>query len=79
MGRSADNETNSNPQSQLLNAVVDHRSVFVIIQVSDRIIEAVCDSGASVCCLSSAIFDSLQSKTPLKLSPSTTQLKTANQ
>ena len=58
---------------------MDHRSVFFKIQVFDRIIEAVCDSGASVFRLSSAIFDSLQSKTPLKLSPSTTQLKVANQ
>ena len=78
-GRSADNEPSSDPQPQLLNAVVDHRSIFFKIQVFDRIIEAVCDSGASVSCLSSAIFDSLQSKTPLKLSPSTTQLKAANQ
>ena len=77
-GRSPDNETSSDPQPQLLN-VVDHRSIFFKIQVFDRIIEAVCDSGASVSCLSSAIFDSLQTKTPLKLSPSTTQLKAANQ
>ena len=58
---------------------MDHRSIFFKIQVFDRIIEAVWDSGASVSCLSSAIFDSLQSKTPLKLSPSTTHLKAANQ
>ena len=49
------------------------------MKVFDRTIEAVCDSGASVSCLSSAICDSLQSKTLLKLSPSTTQLKAANQ
>ena len=67
------------PQPQVLNVVVDHGSVFVKIQVFDRIIEAVCDSGASVTCLSSAIFDSLQSTTPLNLSPLTTQLKAANQ
>ena len=58
---------------------MDHRSVFFKIQVFDHTIEAVCDSGASVSCLSSATFDSLLSKTPLKLSPSTTQLKAANQ
>ena len=78
-GQSADNETSSDPQPQLLNAVVDHRSIFFKIQGFDRLIEAVCDSGASVSCLSSAIFDSLQSNTPLKLSPSTKQLKAANQ
>ena len=78
-GRSADNEPSRDHQLQLLNAVVDHRSIFFKIQVFDRIIEAVCDSGASVTCFSSAILDSLQSKTPLKLSPSTTQLKAANQ
>ena len=77
--RSADIEPSSDPQPQLLNAVVDHRSILFKIQVFDGIIEAVCDSGASVSCLSSAIFDSLQSKTPLKLSPSTTPLKAANQ
>ena len=58
---------------------MDHRSVFFKIQVFDRIIEAVCDSVASVSCLSNAIFDSLQSKFPSKLSPSTKQLKAANQ
>ena len=78
-GRSADNEISSDPQPQLLHAVVDHRSVFVKIQFMDRTIEAVCDSGASVSCLSSSVFDSLQPKTPLKLLPSTTQLKAANQ
>ena len=78
-GRSADNGTSSDPRAQLLNAVVDHRSVFVKIQVFDRIIGAVCDSGASVFCLSSAIFDSLQPQNPLKLSHSTTQLKLAKQ
>ena len=58
---------------------MDHRSVLVKIQVLDHINEAVCGSGASASCLSSAFFDSLQSETRLMLSPSTTQLKAANQ
>ena len=77
--RSADKEITSDPQSQLLHAVVDHQSVIVKIQVMDRIIEAVCDSDTSVTFLSSSIFDSLQSRTPLKSSPSTTQPKAASQ
>ena len=64
--RSADTETSSDPQTQLMHAVVDHRIVFVKIQVLGRIIEAVCDSDVSVSCLTSSIVDSLQSKTPLK-------------
>ena len=78
-GRSADNETSSDPQPQLLNAVMDHRTIFFKIQVFDRINEALCHSGSSVSCLSSAILDSLRSKIPLELSPSTKQLKAANQ
>ena len=79
MGRTADNGTRKDPQPYLLNAVVDRRIIFAKIQVFDHIIEAVFNSGATVSCLSSASFDSLQPKTPLELSPSTTQLIAANQ
>ena len=59
--------------------MVDHRSVYVKIQLFNQTIEAVCDSGASVSCLSSEIFDSLRSQHKLQLVPSNTQLKAANQ
>ena len=45
----------------------------------DRIIEAICNSGASVSCLSSEIYDSLKLKQSLKLEPALRQLKAANQ
>ena len=77
--RSSEKGISTDPQPHMLSAVVDHRSVFVKLQVFYRIVEAVCDSNASVICLSSTIFDSLRTKTPLHISPSTTQLKAANQ
>ena len=58
---------------------LSHRSALVKFQDFDRIIQAVCDNGASMSSPCSAIFDSLQSKTTLKLSSSTTHLKVANQ
>ena len=78
-GRRADKDTSIDPQAQALNSVVDHRSVYVKIQLFNQTIEAVCDSGASVSCLSSEIFDSLRSQHKLQLVPSNTQLKAANQ
>ena len=50
------NTDNGPQQTIILNSVVDPRSVFVAIQVCDKLIEAVCDCGASVSCLSPAIF-----------------------
>ena len=58
-GQSADKTTNRGPQIQTLNSVVDHRSVFVQLSIFDTVIEAVCDSGASVSCLSSEAFSRL--------------------
>ena len=62
-----------------MNSDVDHRSVFIQIKLFDRIIEAICDSGASVSCLISEIYDSLRLKHSLKLEPALRQLKAANQ
>ena len=53
--------------------------MFTQIKIFDRIIEAICDSGASVSCLSSEINDSLKLKHSLKLEPASRQLKAANQ
>ena len=45
----------------------------------DRMIEAICDSGASVSCISIEIYDPLKTKHSLKMKPSRTQLRAANQ
>ena len=49
------------------------------MKIFDRIIEAIRDSGASVSCLSSEIYDSLKLKHSLKMEPALSQLKAANQ
>ena len=72
MGRRADNGTSKDPPTQTLNSVVDHRSVFVKLHIFDHPIKAVCDSEASVSCLSSETFDTLQTQRALQLTPSTT-------
>ena len=53
--------------------------MFIQIKIFERIIEAICDSGASVLCLSSEIYDSLNYKHSLKMEPALRQLKAANQ
>ena len=53
--------------------------MFIQITIFDRIIEAICDSGASVSCLSSEIYGSLKLEHSLKLEPALRQLKAANQ
>ena len=53
--------------------------MFIQITIFDRIIEAICDSGASVSCLSSEIYDALKLKHSLRLEPALRQLKAANQ
>ena len=78
-GQRADKNTPPGPQIETLNSVVDHRSVFIQIPFFDRIIEAICDSGASVSCLSSEIYDSLKLKPSLKLEPALRQVKAAQQ
>ena len=48
-------------QIQTLSSVVDHGSVFLKMTVfGDETIEAVCECGASLSCLSSKVFDKLQ-------------------
>ena len=58
--------------------MVDHRSVFLKLTVFGKTLEAVCDSGASVPCLSSVVFDKLQKLGKLKLLPTETKLVAAN-
>ena len=66
------------PQIQTINSVVDHRSVFLKLTVFGKAIVAVCDSGASVSCLSSIVFDDLQKLGKLKLLLTETKLVAAN-
>ena len=49
------------------------------MKIFDRIIEAICDNGASVSCLCSGIYDSLKLKHSVELEPALRQLKAANQ
>ena len=53
--------------------------MFVQKNIFDRIIGAICDSGAIVFCLSSEIYDSFKLKPSLKLEPALRQLKAVNQ
>ena len=68
-GQRTDKDASPGPQIETLNPVVDHRSVFIRIKIFDLRIEAICDIGASVSCLSSGIDDSLKLKHSLKLEP----------
>ena len=63
-GQRAGKDTSPGPQIQTLNSIVDHGSVFIPIKIFDRITEAICDSGASVSCLSIKVYDSLKTSTP---------------
>ena len=78
-GQRADRGTPPGSQIETFNSVVDHRSVFIQIKSFDRIIEAICGSGASVSCLSSEAYDSFKLEHSLKLEPALRQLKAANQ
>ena len=49
-------DTNENPLTQLLSSVVDHRTLYVQISISNRQVEAVCDSGASLLYLSEKVL-----------------------
>ena len=61
------NTDNGSQQTIILYSVVDPRSVFVAIQVCYKLIEAVCDCGASVFCLSPVIFEDLQKTNGIQL------------
>ena len=58
--------------------MVDPRSVFVAIQVCDKVIEAMCDCGASVFCLSPVIFEDSRKTNGIQLNKCNKNLKAAN-
>ena len=67
------------PQTSVtLNSVVDPRSVFIEMKICEKKIEAVCDCGASVSCLSPLIYDELKQTHKLDLKPCLRKLRAAN-
>ena len=58
---------------------MDHRSLYVQISILNKQVEAVCDSGASVSCLSETLFHQINENHQVKIQPSTTRLSSANQ
>ena len=58
---------------------MDHRSLYVQISILNKQVEAVCDSGASVSCLSEKHFNQIKENHQVKIQPSTTRLSSANQ
>ena len=61
-----------------LNSVVDPRSVFFEMKNCEKKIEAVCDCGTSVSCLSPSIYDELKQTHKFDLRPCLRKLKAAN-
>ena len=72
-------DTNEGPLTQLLTAVVDHRSLYVQISILNKLVEAVCDSGASVSCLAEKFFNQINESHQVIIQPCTTRLSSANQ
>ena len=66
-------------QTECLNSVVDDKSVFVRVTVCEIPVDAVCDTGASVSCLSPKAFVRLPQKIQSSLKPCSKRLLAANQ
>ena len=66
-------------QTECLNSVVDDKSVFVRVKVCEIPLHAVCDTGASVSCLSPKVFIRLPQKIQSSLKPCSQRLLAANQ
>ena len=66
-------------QTECLNSVVDDKSVFVRVTVCEIPLDAVCDTGASVSCLSPKVFVRLPPKIQSSLKPCSKRLLAANQ
>ena len=58
---------------------MDLRSLYVKISILNKQVEAVCDSGASVSCLSEKLSNQIIENHQAKIQPSTTRLSSANQ
>ena len=57
---------------------MDNQSLYVQISILNKQVEALCDSGASVSCLSEKLFNQINENHRVKLQPSTTRLSSAN-
>ena len=66
-------------QTECLNSVVDDKSVFVRVTVCEIPLDAVCDTGASVSCLSPKVFVRLPPQIQSSLKPCSKRLLAANQ
>ena len=78
-GHRADNNYKKGPQTSItLNSVVDPRSVFIDMKICEKKIEAICDCGASVSCLSLSIYNELKQTHKFDLQPCLRKLKAAN-
>ena len=66
-------------QTECLNSVVDNKSVFVRVTVCEIPLDAVCDTGASVSCLSPKVCIRLPQKIQSSLKPCSKRLLAANQ
>ena len=66
-------------QTECLNSVVDEKSVFVRVTVCEIPLDAVCDTGASVSCLSPKVFVRLPPKIQSPFRPCSKQLLATNQ
>ena len=66
-------------QTECLNSVVDDKNVFVRVTICEIPLDAVCDTGASVSCLSPKVFVRLPPKIESSLKPCFKRLLAANQ
>ena len=66
-------------QAECLNSVLDDKSVFVRVTVCEIPLDAVCDTGGSVSCLSPQVFNSLPPKLLSYLTSCPKRILAANQ
>ena len=79
MGLRADDNYKKGPQTSITPySVVDPRSVFFEMKNCEKRIEAICDCGASVSCLSPSIYDELNQTHKLDLKLCLMKRKAAN-
>ena len=63
----------------ILNSVIDNKSVFVNLEVCSSPVTAVCDTGASVSCISQRLLKRLPVNFQNRLQPAHRRLLAANQ
>ena len=78
-GLRVDNNYKKGPQTNItLNSVPDPRTVFIEMKKCEKKIEALCDCGASISCLSPSIYDYLKQTHKLDLKQCLRKLRAAN-